>query len=91
MHWLAGPPRLKADSGLGITTNYRLDVSDRGQFRDANDLMAYGQLQVTRSATQGDTGHYVSGLGYVDGTSKVYITINFIQILLLVFVLIQIK
>ena len=79
--------------GVGVEagTAFKLQVSGAGHFGDSIDATAYGQLQVTRPATQGyvngtNVGHCISmirggnmcsGLGYKNSSNIMYIKNDF--------------
>ena len=76
----------KIGIGGNASANYKLNVDGAGHFGDALDETAYGQIQITRAATQpvvlGNIGHYismirkgskVSGLGYKQSSNIMYI------------------
>ena len=46
--------------GVEASSAYKLQVNGKGHFGDGLDPTGYGQLQITRAATQPDTGHYIS-------------------------------
>jgi len=87
---------INANQNVGIgnsaTANFKLYVSGGGHFGDAFDATKYGQLQITRDATQpvvgGNIGHYismiragamVSGMGYKQSSNIMYIKNEFYE------------
>ena len=85
---------LKVDGRLGIGTGvgsaYKLAVNGQAHFGDSFDGTAYGQLQITSSGNQPgpNVQHYISmvrngnkssGIGYVNGTNKMYIKNEFYE------------